>query len=531
MRKSSLLACVLALGVGQAVAQSVNDPFLQVQTVVSGLDAPTTMAFLAPDDFLVLQKNDGRVRRVVGGVLQPGEVLDLPVDSFPDRGLLGIVVDPDFLNRPFVYLFYSEAPADGQVLTAHRVVRYTWDGASLGAPRLLLDLPIAPTKFRCGGLLAFGPDDRLYATMGDLQRIGKLQNRSIGPDPDNTGTILRIESDGTPPADNPFPIASMSRVFAYGLRNSFGFDFDPVTGNLWDTENGQDFYDEVNVVRGGQNSGWFQIQGPDDRNTQNQDALWMAPGAIYRDPAFSWLMSVGPTGIAFARSPRLGCARLHDVFVGDANCGNLWHFEPNPVRDGLDFTSAELQDGVADNAPDAARCMQELSEPAFGSGFGVVTDVKSGPDGLLYVVSLTAGAVYRIAPALPAALDADQDGVDDACDCTATSADAWSTTAEVPRLRLSGGAPTRVGWDSQAASAGPGTRYTVATGLVSSLRAGDPIGGACRVGSDLAAPTVEDGRPGPAPGEVFFYLVRPGNACGLGSYGRPAFDAASLPPC
>ena len=531
MRKRWLVACLLFLCAGPAAAQSVSDPFLQVETVVTGLSAPTTMAFLGPEDLLVLQKDDGRVRRVIGGVLQPGEVLDLPVDSWPDRGLLGIAVDPDFLNRPFVYLFYSEAPADGQLLVAHRVVRYAWDGTNLVGPHVLLDLPIAPSKFRCGGLLAFAPDDRLYATMGDLQRLGKLQNRPSGPDPDDTSTILRIESDGTPVAENPFPLPSMRRVFAYGLRNSFGLDFDPRTGALWDTENGQAFYDEINLVRPGFNSGWTQIQGPDERNTQNQDALWMAPGASYRDPAFSWLSPVGPTGIAFARSPRLGCGRLHDMFVGDANCGNLWHFEPNAARDGLAFTSLELQDRVADNTPDANLCTQELSEVAFASGFGVVTDVKSGPDGLLYVVSLTEGAIYRIAPALPAALDADQDGVDDACDCNPSSAGAWSAPVEVPRLRVSGTGPTHLGWDSQTGSAGPGTRSTVAAGLVSALRAGDPIGGACRLGTDLALPKVDDGRPGPAPGEAIFYLVRPANACGAGTYGRPALDAASLPPC
>ena len=530
MLKPSLVAWALLLGPSAVTAQSVNDPLLQVQTVVTGLSAPTTMAFLGPDDLLVLQKDDGRVRRVIGGVLQPGEVLDLPVDSWPDRGLLGIAVDPDFLNHPFVYLFYSEAPADGQLLTAHRVVRYSWDGASLSAPKVLLDLPIAPSKFRCGGLLAFGPDDRLYATMGDLQRLGKLQNRPTGPDPDDTSTILRIFADGTVPAENPFSLASMRRVFAYGIRNSFGMDFDPVTGMLWDTENGQAFYDEINLVLPGFNSGWNQIQGPDDRNTQNQDALWMAPGASYRDPAFSWATPVGPTGLTFVRSPRLGCGRLHDVFVGDNNCGSVWHFVPNASRHGLVFTSPELQDRVADNTS-ADLCGLELTEPAFASGFGVITDLETGPDGLLYVVSLTEGAIYRIVPALPVALDADQDGVDDACDCDAGSAGAWSVTVEVPRLRLSGAGPTHVGWDAQAGSAGPGTRYTVAAGRVSTLRAGDPLGGACRLGSDLAAPAVEDARPGPLPGEVFFYLVRPGNACGAGTYGRPALDAASLPPC
>ena len=92
-----------------AIAQTLNDPGLQVKEVVAGLSVPTTMAFIGPGDILVLQKGDGRVRRVLGGVLQPGQVLDVAVDDASERGLLGIAVHPEFPARPFVYLYYTES--------------------------------------------------------------------------------------------------------------------------------------------------------------------------------------------------------------------------------------------------------------------------------------------------------------------------------------------------------------------------------------------------------------------------------------
>jgi glucose/arabinose dehydrogenase len=175
----------------------------------------------------------------------------------------------------------------------------------------------------------------------------------------------------------------MNKYYAYGIRNSFGMAFDPVTDKLWDTENGENTFDEINLVEPGFNSGWESIMGPDSRDPQNAPGdLFVIPGSHYADPKFSWLDTVGPTAIVFLDSTALGNQYQNDVFVGDINNGNLYHFQPNANRNGFIFTSQALKDLVADNNGG------ELNEVIFGAGFNGITDLKVGPDGLLYVISL-----------------------------------------------------------------------------------------------------------------------------------------------
>jgi aldose sugar dehydrogenase len=258
------------------IAQTVLDPSLKVGEIVSGLSQPTAMAFIGPSDILVLQKADGRVRRVINGVLQSGQVLDVAVDSASERGLLGIALHPNFPGTPFVYLYYTESSTGGDTTTGmptplgNRVYRYTWNGNALVDSTLILDLPVAPGPNHNGGTMTFGPDGKPYVVIGDLNRDGQLQNFSNGPVPDDTGVILRINDDGSIPSDNPFfsQGGNLAKYFAYGVRNSFGLAFDPLTLGLWDTENGPGSYDEVNLVQPGFNSGWERIMGPVIRDTE-----------------------------------------------------------------------------------------------------------------------------------------------------------------------------------------------------------------------------------------------------------------------
>jgi glucose/arabinose dehydrogenase len=377
-------------------SQALTDPALQVSEVVAGLSQPTAMAFIGPSDILVLQKGDGRVRRVIDGVLQPGQVLDVAIDNNSERGLLGIAVHPNFPAIPLVYLYYTESNTGNDSTgfpLANRVYRYTWNGSALVTPTLILNLPATPGPNHNGGTLTFGLDGKLYVVVGDLNRDGKLQNFSSGPDPDDTGVIFRINDDGSIPNDNPFG-GQLAKYYAYGVRNSFGLAFDPLTGELWDTENGPDSYDEVNLVLPGFNSGWEKIMGPNSRDPQGVGDLVLFPGSHYADPKFSWLNTVGPTAIVFMQSPLLGVDYQNDVFVGDINFGNLYHFKVNATRDGFDFTSLGLADLVADSSG-------ELQELILGTGFGGITDLKVGPDGLLYVLSFGQGKIFVISRQFP----------------------------------------------------------------------------------------------------------------------------------
>ena len=423
-----------------ALAQTLNNPKLHVREVTSGLSQPTAMAFIGPGDILVLQKGDGRVRRVINGMLQPGHVLDVAVDSASERGLLGIAIHPGFPSTPFVYLYYTQSNTAGDSSgspLANRVYRYTWNGSALVSPSLILDLPVTPGPNHNGGTITFGPDGKLYIVIGDLNRDGQLQNFSTGPAPDNTGVIFRVNDDGSTPNDNPFFAqgGNLAKYYAYGVRNSFGLAFDPITGELWDTENGLDTYDEINLVLPGFNSGWEQLMGPDSRDPQGLGNLVFFPGSHYADPKFSWFNTVGPTALVFLNSTRLGVEYGNDLFVGDIKNGNLYRFRVNAARNGLDFTSPGLSDLVADSNA-------EFQEVLLGTGFGGITDLKVGPDGLLYVLSFGLGKIFVISGRLvisgqSASGDFDGDGRSDS---TIYRDGTWFV------LRSSDGGATATGW-------------------------------------------------------------------------------------
>jgi aldose sugar dehydrogenase len=399
-RIHGLLAFLLPLTTPSFLAaQSLRDPSLKVEHLVSGLNSPTTMAFIGPGDILVLQKNDGKVRRIIGGVLQPGHVLDVAVDNASERGLLGIAVHPQFPSTPSIYLYFTQSSTGSDTSGSppplwNRVYRYTWNGAALTNPTPIVTLPVTPGPNHDGGIISFGPDGKLYVVIGDLNRNGQLQNFPTGPAPDNTGVILRLNANGSVPTDNPFfsQGGNLAKYYAYGLRNSFGLAFDPVTERLWMTENGPNVYDEINMVEPGFNSGWERILGPNSRDPQGTSDLFSIPGSHYSDPEFSWLDPVAPTALVFLHSTDLGPQYENDLLAADFITGTLYRFELNAARDGLVFQSPGLADLVADNAA-------ERDAVIFGTGFGHITDLKPGPDGLLYVLSF-GGSIYVMSPTM-----------------------------------------------------------------------------------------------------------------------------------
>jgi aldose sugar dehydrogenase len=387
-----------------AFAQSVNHPNLGVESFVEGLSSPTSMAFLNNDNILILEK-EGQVRLVSNGELAPEPILQIPVDTDSERGLLGIAVmngsssssgtgsgSGQNASAQTVFLYYTESGGEGGELR-NRVYKYSWNGQTLDNPTLLVDLPAIPGPNHDGGKLMIGPDNYLYGIIGDLNHDGKLQNFPDGPDPDDTGIIFRVNpNDGTPAPDNPLstdPNNLLSKYYAYGIRNSFGLTFDPVTGNVWDTENGPASNDEINLVKPGFNSGWQTIMGPISASGSTENELVSFPGSHYADPLLTWLDPNAVTDIEFLESSSLGESYSNNVFVGDNNFGNLYYFSVNPDRSAL----------VLDNIPDLLiDNEQEQTSITFGNGFGAITDLETGPDGYLYVMSYDDGVIYRIVP-------------------------------------------------------------------------------------------------------------------------------------
>jgi glucose/arabinose dehydrogenase len=401
------LMFLFTLGHNFAVAQeaeitgagpSVNDNSLTVEQVTGGLISPTTMAFLDEDTILVLEKDNGRVRAIENGMLQPEPLLDVAVANDGERGLLGAAVSRENESTTYVFLYFTESGGgvDGDDIqgaspAGNRLYRYELQGGRLVNPLLLLDLPALPGPRYNGGPVVIGPDNNVYVIIGDVGgHTTMVQNFENGSEPDGTSGILRVSKNG----EDPEPVIGTGAFgkyyFAYGMRSGDGMDFDPMTGLLWDTENGAPFVDEINLVDAGFNSGWKIVQGmvPQDYNLTG---LVMFNGeSHYSNPEFTWTEPVDPTALEFLTPSALGEEYENDMFVGDASNGTIYRFELTENRSALALEGM-LDDTVA-NTP------EEAEDVVFGTGFGGITDIKTGPDGYLYILSSEEGALFRVAP-------------------------------------------------------------------------------------------------------------------------------------
>ena len=371
---------------------SINDNDFLVQKYVSDICcSPTTMDFVDKNDILVLQKISGNVVLIRNGIQQSEPVLHENVTSIGEQGMLGIT---NVGSK--VYIYFTQSTFNGGPPIGKRIYSYDWNGSALIHKTLIKNFPQTQT-YHNGGAMTTDLNGSVYIVLGDAGQYGKLQNQPTG-EPNDTGVIWRVTPTGP--------------YYAIGIRNSFGLTVDPVTGKLWDTENGPDFGDEVNIVPPNFNSGWAVIQGPADKtalskpNVSSDLTGWGVitgsanktisvqlpnyPGYTYHDPQFTWMKTVAPTGIAFVNSPQFEKYK-NSVFVGDCNNGNLYRFELNDNRDGFVFKSPQLANKVVNWG-------SSMDEIIFGTGFGCMTDLVAGPDGLLYIVSLSDGAIYRIIP-------------------------------------------------------------------------------------------------------------------------------------
>lgn len=383
------------------------DSNLKITTIAEGLSTPTTMAFVGPDDILVLEKDTGMVKRIVNGKVLPKPVLDVNVANSIERCLCGIAVSKDG-STTYVFIYYTEIDGKdgedkaGKQPIGNRVYRYELSGDALINPILLMDLPANPGPRHNGGNIIIGPDKNIYVAIGDVDGSfkgptteTKTQNYKNGIDPDGRSGILRITQNGQPTDGILGDSIPLRLYYAYGIRNSFGMDFDPISGNLWDTENGPGNGDEINLVLPGFNSGWQQVQGLasmedsfSESDLQNFDGK-----GHYSDPELVWVNTAGPTAVKFLNSTKLGTTYENDMFVGDVHNGRIYHFDLTPDRKDL-ILPQELSSRVIEKPSSPG-----VSNIVFGEGFGGITDLEVGPDGNLYVVSIGLGSIYQISPA------------------------------------------------------------------------------------------------------------------------------------
>jgi len=383
---------------------SVNDNKLKVEMVFKGLQFPTSMEFLGPDDLLVTEKNNGTVQRITNWKMQPDPVLDVNVATRAERGMLGIAIaknQPENTkghNSTDVFLYYTRSSgtndtngARGEKSGGNALYRYQLVDSKLSNPHLLLDLSPRKHPSHNGGAIIIGKDKNLYIPVGDGDGdTTEAQNFIRGGPPNGTGGILTMSQDGSSVQNIIGNSGILSKYYAYGVRNSFGLDFDPLSGKLWDTENGNKSGDEINLVQPGFNSGWRMIQGKAPPDFNYSQLVNFDGKGKYSDPEFSWTETVGPTKIKFLNSDKLGKSYENDMFVSDIKNGRIYHFDLNDRRDSL-VLSGNLTDKVADTD-------KELNDLIFGSGFGGITDMDVGLDGYLYVLSFGNGAIYKISP-------------------------------------------------------------------------------------------------------------------------------------
>ena len=431
----------------------VLDSNFKIEEFVSGLFVPVNMEFI-DNDLLVLEKNTGTVRLIKDNKLLDSPVLDVEVSNYGEHGLLGITsVDNS------VYLFFTEAYHDGGRALENRIYMYTWNGNELVDPVLLKKIPGFEREY-LGGELVSDLEGTVYAVTGENYKIGLLQNHLkdesyrhfssvAGADEKDRRTIshsfehllsctkISFQQYTTNPfgwqseqpdlSENPLELNifnilgnldSCLRQFSYenfsnghwedtstiiqvdpegeyaaiGIRNSFGLAVDPQTGFLWDTENGPDVYDEINLVEKKFNSGWAVIQGPSYE--KSLPIISEYSEYSYSEPEFSWEIPVGVTAIEFPNSNDF--LKYQDyLFVADTNNGIIYKFKLDESRTKFEFNSPHLQDNVLNMLKDSSG-NEPMDEIVFAKNLGLISDMKFGPDGALYVISLMEGKIYKI---------------------------------------------------------------------------------------------------------------------------------------
>ncbi|HUF89201.1 MAG TPA: PQQ-dependent sugar dehydrogenase [Gemmatimonadota bacterium] len=381
-RGCTRLAAIALAGLAVACADPVEHPALPAPGVVAevvadSLEFAVQLAFLPDGRRLYTEKLTGRVRLMApDGTVAARPVLDVPVAFSGERGLAGLTLSPDFVRDRSLYIWYTGSPTDEDThdrepegVAGVFVERYRLDGDSIAGPgERILKLPARPGPFHNGGNVRFGPDGRLYVSLGELNKNASLNAQRTG---NPMGSILRYNPDGTIPVDN--PLGPDNPIWAYGLRNPFGFTFDPADGALWIADNGPAGHDRVLRMDPGENAGWPFVWGLPTNPIERVAAAII--GAEFRPAVWeSYQARVAPTGIVVLRDHAYGPALDGRVLVGFYNTGRVLQLELDPTRTRV-VRAGTFVEGLA----------------------GGVTDLELGPGGRLW--ALTATHLYRLDPA------------------------------------------------------------------------------------------------------------------------------------
>ena len=384
-----------------------NDTKIKIESIVDRLKFPTAIAFLGSDDIVVLEKNEETVRRIVNGQMLDEPVLDLGNTTRITGCLCDIAILRNDNGTSYAFLYYIQLEVteeDGKTKkVVNRLYRYDITEGKFTNPKLIFEAytPTLRNSIHNGGKIMVGPDNHIYITTGDFdaprtkQLRTQAQNNKTGSLPDGSSGILRFTQDGEP-VDGGFlgNTHPLDKYYAYGIRNSFGIDYDPITGNIWMTDNAPMHGDELNIVSPGFNGGWNKVMGLSsifDRPFNLTDLEFFNGTGKYYDPIFDWRDAIGVTDLIFVPSDnKLGEEYEGNLFVGEVNSGYLYRFLLNQSRTGL-LLNGSLSDGVANNKI-------ERLETAFAKiNRGGIIDLEIGPDGLVYIVS-SSGKIMRLEP-------------------------------------------------------------------------------------------------------------------------------------
>ena len=431
----------------------------KIEKFVTNLNVPIAIDFINSDMFII-QKNNGHVLLIQNDVLQKQPILDLEVSNYGEQGLLGITTVNDKLYLFFTKAFHDggvsngnkiyEYTWDGTNISNPKLIKSIpgWtQGYNAGVMTHDLDnkiFAVSGSQYKYGAIQNYNFEDSVNCRTDDILCNDKNQV-TFFDSVDQTLSCIKVSfshyttnpfghqsqqpnlSDN-PMELNPFNVAtnlnSCLEAFIFnnfsngnwkdtgvvlqvmpendsyrgiGIRNSFGITVDPVSGNLWMTENGPDKFDEINLVEEKFNSGWAKVVGP--INNQKIEPISPFDDYIYSDPEFSWELPIGITAIDFPNNSSFTKFQK-SMFVADSNNGNIYSMKLNQDRNGFEFNSKHLQDFIVNIDPKntSGNFHESMDEILFGKNFGVITDIKFGPDGNLYVVSIMDGVIYRISP-------------------------------------------------------------------------------------------------------------------------------------